>query len=122
MERLNQLPKYQICRVCRNNLNQGCVEQCMPKDDLSWFEFKSGTNLEDLPPLSMMEYSKEMSNNVKKVILGVYISKIVDHLQGRRDERHYIYRAPSSRVSADLKKQSLSNDTKKRDPVYQNKP
>lgn len=83
----SQMPKYQICVYCRNPLNQGCVEECMPKDNLRWFDFKSGTNLEDLPPFPLAEYKTRMSGVVKGMVLALYISKILDYLQGRRDER-----------------------------------
>lgn len=103
-ERLSQLPKYQICGICKNSLNQGCVEECIPQDNLKWFDFKEGTNLEDLLPFSLREFQTCMSNEARKIELAAYISKILDYLQRRRDERQYTYYPRGCRIPEDLKK------------------
>lgn len=118
---LERLPKYLMCVECKNSLNQGCIEQCMPKDDYSWFELKPGTNLEDMPAFPLKEYKTKMSNDVRKVVLGEYVAKIVDHLQGRYHERQYFNHPRSSRIPEDIKGKDISIGSKERDTIYQDK-
>lgn len=76
-------PKYQSCIMCRNRLNQGCIEQCIMADNYKWFTPQKDINLSLMPAFPLEEFILKMPNEVRKIVLALYITKIVDHLQGR---------------------------------------
>lgn len=116
------LPRYSTCRVCRNNLNQVCIEVCVPEDRYTHFEPKSGLTLGDLPPFPRKEFQNGMPSKVRQAVVGLYMEKMVDKLQGRENERPDFYNSTGRRVPTDVQKQDISVGPKTRDTVYQDKP
>jgi hypothetical protein len=116
-----KLPPYSTCRLCRNSMNQACMEICAPKKDYSWFDLKPGINLEDLPRFPLKEFNEEMSSSVRQKVVAVYIAKIVDNLQGVRDERTNLYDPRSRRISKTLQKQGLPFSSERFDPPHQDR-
>jgi hypothetical protein len=115
------MPPYSTCRLCRNSMNQACMEECAPKKDYSWFEPKAGIKIEDLPRFPLEEFNNGMSSTVRQKIVAVYIAKIVDYLQGVRDERTNLYDSRSRRISKTLQKQGLSFGSERNDPAHQDR-
>lgn len=80
------LPPTWCSSICTNSMQDVCVEECAVKKDCSWFEPKEGLNLDDMPRFPYQE-TKEMTKEEKFVSVTIYLSKVVDHLKGVRDER-----------------------------------
>jgi hypothetical protein len=101
------LPPFSTCQLCRNNMSEGCVEECAPAKDYRFFELKKGVNLPEMPRFPLKEFQEEMSPRVRQVVVAIYVSKIVDALQGVQDERPIIYRARGREIPQALKKQGV---------------
>jgi len=66
-------------------MNEICIESCNPKGDCSGFEVKPNLTLDDMPPFPE---TKDMSKEEKFTSVTIYLSKVIDHLQGIEDERY----------------------------------
>jgi len=77
-----QMPPAWCSGICRNAMNEICVEQCAIKKDCSAFEPKPNLKLIDMPSFPLIE-SAEMTKEEKFTSVTIYLSKVVDHLQGR---------------------------------------
>ncbi len=75
------MPPISTCRVCKNNMNQDCVEVCAPARDYSRFELRKGTRLEDLPrfPLAQLD---DMKSIARGRVISLYTSLMFDHMMG----------------------------------------
>jgi hypothetical protein len=87
----NQLPVVQLppawCgSICRNAMNEACVEHCAIKRDCSAFEPKKDLKLIDMPRFPNTE---KMTKEEKFASVTIYLAKVVDHLQGEKDEPSY---------------------------------
>jgi len=80
-----KLPPAWCSSLCRNAMNQKCIEDCAAKRDCSGFELMSDINLMDLPRFPINEIGK-MTREEKLTVIAVYIAKTTDHLQGVSDE------------------------------------
>lgn len=65
-------------------MNQVCIEKCAPKRDCSGFEEKPNLKLADMPHFPK---TADMTREEKFTSVTVYLAKVVDHLQGRDDEK-----------------------------------
>ncbi len=83
-----QLPPPWCGSICRNAMNEVCVEHCALKRDCSGFVLKPGLNLIDLPRFPI-EHISEMTKEEKFTSVAIYVAKIVDHLKGVEDEPSY---------------------------------
>jgi hypothetical protein len=111
-----RLPPTWCASLCRNAMNEKCIEECALKRDCSGFEIKPGINLIDMPrfPIDQME---KMTREEKFTSVAVYVAKTVDHLKGVQDEPKYPpLRRPNydssagGQVSANLKVEDLLPD------------
>ena len=76
------LPPIWCSSICKNAMNEVCVEHCAIKRDCSGFEEKPNLNLSNMPSFPLSE-SSEMTKEEKFTSVTIYLSKVVDHLQGR---------------------------------------
>ena len=85
--------------ICRNAMNEICVESCAIQRDCSAFEPKANLRLSDMPRFPKTE---GMSKEEKFTSVTVYLAKVVDHLQGVEDEpKLLIFPRASQAVSID---------------------
>lgn len=123
------LPPSWCSSICRNSMQDVCVEECAIKRDCSWFEPKEGLNLEDMPRFPFKETS-EMTREEKFVSVTIYLSKVVDHLKGYDDERKFqlhhkrshVNRFRSSQISSPVEVSSLLDGAKEEASLYQAEP
>lgn len=95
-------------------MNEICVENCAIRRDCSGFEPKSNLKLEDMPRFPKTE---GMTRDEKFTSVSIYLSKVVDLLQGVQDEhgtviirRPHINSETSSRVSPTVQIQGVLHD------------
>ena len=81
-EVVHHLPPAWCGSICRNAMNEICVEDCAIKRDCSAFEPKPDLNLSNMPPFPL-KASATMTKEERFTSVTVYLAKIVDHLQGR---------------------------------------
>jgi hypothetical protein len=108
-----QMPPTWCSGLCRNAMNEICVESCAVRRDCSAFDPKPGLDLADMPPFPLEE-SGSMTKEEKFTSVTIYLSKVVDHLQGRKNERifkpiqrHDPHRSPGGQVSANQQSTGL---------------
>jgi len=101
------LPPFSTCQLCRNSMSEGCVEGCAPAKDYRFFELKKGVNLPEMPRFPLKEFQEEMSPRVRQIVVAIYVSKIVDALQGVQDERPNYDYSRSRKVSQTIQIKGL---------------
>ena len=107
-------------------MNEPCVENCAPKRNTSAFVLKKDLTLIDLPPFPNSQWQNGMTPAERQTAAGVYLGKVVDHLQGRenhvwsRSTRPHPHHSRNGRVSQTIKVEGLSDGTARRDPPPQN--
>lgn len=83
MDNLNNkqvfLPPTWCSSICRNAMNEVCIEQCAVERDCSGFEEKPNLELIDMPRFPNTD---DMSREEKFTCVAVYLSKVVEHIQG----------------------------------------
>jgi len=84
------LPPSWCSQICRNALNEVCVENCAAKRDCSGFEEKPNLKLVDMPRFPKTE---GMSREEKFTSVTVYLAKVVEHLQ-EKDVEPICFPAP----------------------------
>ena len=111
-----RLPPTWCSGLCRNAMNEICIESCAVKRDCSGFELKPGINLIDMPRFPIYEIAS-MTKEEKFISVAVYVAKTVDHLKGVQDEsKSSPLRRPNhdsstgSEVSSNLKVEDLLPD------------
>jgi hypothetical protein len=80
-----QMPPTWCSGLCRNAMNEICIEHCAVKRDCSAFEPKPDLELEDMP---RFPETKDMTKEEKYTSVTIYLSKVVDHLQGHESAQH----------------------------------
>jgi len=80
--RVGRFPPTWCASLCRNAMNEICIENCAIKRNCSAFEPKPNLKLIDMPSFPLSE-SAEMTKEEKFTSVTIYLSKVVDHLQGR---------------------------------------
>ena len=108
-----QLPPTWCSGICKNSMNDVCIEECVLDRKAAWFELKPGITLEDLPKYPVND-ANEMTKEEKFTSVVVYLSKVVDHLQGADDGKD-VYLSRGRIVRNNFKKQDLLSSEKKRD-------
>jgi hypothetical protein len=76
-----QLPPAWCGSICRNAMNEVCVENCAIKRDCSAFQPKPNLKLSEMPRFPLEESAK-MSPEERFTSVTIYLAKVVDHLQG----------------------------------------
>ena len=76
------LPPAWCSSICRNAMNEVCVERCAINRDTSAFEPKPDLKLSDMPRFPKTE---GMSKEEKFTSVTVYLAKVIDHLKGIED-------------------------------------
>jgi hypothetical protein len=76
-----RLPPVWCGAICRNAMNEICVESCALKRDCSAFEPKPDLSLSNMPPFPLND-SVTMTKEEKFASVTIYLSKVVDHLTG----------------------------------------
>ena len=77
------LPPLWCGNICRNSMNEMCVEHCAIKRDCSYFEPPRDLKLYQLPPFPK---TTEMTRAEKFTVVALYLERIVSHLQTSEDE------------------------------------
>lgn len=75
------MPPAWCSGICRNAMNEICIEVCALKRDCSGFEPKPNLRLDDLPRFPLQE-SLKMTKEEKFTSVAVYLSAVVDELKG----------------------------------------
>ncbi|MCP4425764.1 MAG: hypothetical protein GY803_14815 [Chloroflexi bacterium] len=120
------LPPNWCSQICRNSMNEVCIEGCAPNRKTTQFELKKDVNLSMLPPFPFREWQEDMNPAERKTVAGLYLSKIVDRLQGRennvwtRSTRPDPDRYRNDRVSKAVKVESVSRIVKEGDTLHSN--
>jgi hypothetical protein len=91
------LPPAWCGAICRNAMNEICIEHCAVERDCSAFEPKPNLKLADMPRFPLKE-SADMTKEEKFTSVTVYLAKVIDHLQGTEEEPPVIL-PRASRVS-----------------------
>ena len=111
------LPPSRACGVCKNRLNDVCVEGCAPAGDFKDFDPDMTIPLERLPNLSLQEF-RELPGQMRADWVFVEHQAIRRQLNG--DELGpFIYSKRSKRVPSYQQEPSLSSNPEKEVAVYQ---
>ena len=92
-----QMPPAWCSAICRNAMNEICIEHCAVERDCSAFEPKPNLKIADMPRFPLKE-STGMTKEEKFTSVTVYLAKVIDHLQGAVEETPVIL-PRASRVS-----------------------
>jgi hypothetical protein len=91
-----QMPPTWCSALCRNAMNEICIEDCAIKRDCSAFEEKPNLNLSNMP---RFPETNGMTKEEKFTSVTVYLSKVIDHLQGKESEPNHMVFHGTSRVA-----------------------
>jgi hypothetical protein len=121
-EPIHHMPPQWCGAICRNAMNQICIEQCAPNRDTSGFELKKGISLDDMPRFPIEGISK-LTAQERLIVVSVYLAKVVDCLQGVKDEPEFIRRphfdrTAGSQVSSDFKEQGILHGLQETNPNH----
>lgn len=99
------LPPVWCSSICRNAMNDICVEHCAIKRDTSGFVPKPDLTLDEMPRFPKTE---GMTREEKFTSVTIYLAKVVDHIKGIENEhRTFVVRrerkiAPAVEVVSSL--------------------
>jgi len=97
------LPPLWCSSICRNAMNEVCVEHCAVKRDCSGFDPKPNLKLADMPRFPLRE-SANMTREEKFTLVTIYLAKLVDHINGVEEENNWtIYQTPHVAVPDQMK-------------------
>lgn len=82
-EKALRMPPTWCSSICRNSMNEVCIERCAVNRDCSGFEVRPNLRLIDMP---RFPETKDMTREEKFASVTIYLAKVVDHLQGEKDE------------------------------------
>ena len=118
------LPPAWCGSICRNAMNEICIEHCAIERDTSAFEPRQNLKLADMPRFPKTE---GMTKEEKFTSVTVYLSKVVDHLQGVEHGESFVsYPRPNPngstgrRISPNIQVKDLLPDIQKANSSYQN--
>src|SRR5215212_8357521 len=96
------LPPAWCSAICRNAMNEICIEHCAVGRDCSAFEPKPNLKLADMPQFPLKE-SADMTKEEKFTSVTVYLAKVIDHLQGSEEETPVtLPRASRANISTEI--------------------
>ena len=93
------MPPAWCSGICRNAMNEVCIEHCAIKRDCSAFEENPNLKLIDMP---RFPETKDMTKEEKFISVTIYLSKVIDHLQGNEFETNHMVFQGTSRVASVL--------------------
>ena len=105
MKEVLHLPPVWCSQICRNAMNEICVENCAIKRDCSGFEEKPNLKLADLPRFPK---TNGMSREEKFTSVTVYLAKVVDHLTGVEDEKRTVVIRPPVKPEIIVKPKAIA--------------
>jgi hypothetical protein len=113
------LPPSRACGICRNRMNQSCVEECAPEGDYRYFEPDLDRPIDTLPKLTFQEYL-ELPGSMKGKWLFVQLTKLQEALDGTTIELGpAVYRHRSGKIPEALKVAGVFDDSPEKVTVYQ---
>ena len=74
-----QLPPIWCSQICRNAMNELCIESCAIKRNCSGFDPRPNLSLLDIPGFPSTE---NMSREERFASVVFYLSKVIEYLQG----------------------------------------
>lgn len=80
-----QLPPLWCSAICRNAMNEICVESCAIGKNMSGFDPKPNISLLDMPRFPINDTS-EMTKEERFTVVAIYLAKLVDYFQGVENE------------------------------------
>jgi hypothetical protein len=114
--------------ICDNAYHDICMEGCALKRDASRFSPKEEFALTDLPPFPLKEWQEDLTQQERQAVAGVYLAKMVDHIQGRvpdvwtRNTRPDPDGSRDCRISPNVQVESLRNDPEEGDSPSEDRP
>ncbi len=122
-----RLPPTWCSLICENAMNELCIEKCAPNRSTTQFVLKKDVYLSTLPPFPFRAWQEEMNPAERKTVAGLYLAKIVDHLQGRENDVWTRSTRPdpdrgrrNSRVPKTIAIQDVLDNTAEGDSAYSN--
>lgn len=115
-EQYTVLPPVWCGQICRNAMNDQCIESCAVKRDCSAFVPKPQMRLVDMP---RFPDTSAMTREEKFTSVAFYLAKVIEHLQGVKDEyipvyhRPHLHRSRSSALPENLQGKALLPDCPK---------
>lgn len=82
MERKDYIPPEWCKPICQNSGNVACTLYCAKNREAEYFLPKD----KPMPPFPYGQWRWDMSPQERQVAVGYYLSKIVEHLTGAKDE------------------------------------
>jgi hypothetical protein len=101
------LPPAWCAELCRQAINEVCIESCSIRRDCSGFEMKKGLRLEEMSHYPLGEFIGEMTPKERTIAIGVYVFAIVENLKEGKNGRVYLYDSGNSQVFENQQKQNL---------------
>ena len=99
-----EMPPSRICGVCRNRMNEVCVEECALCKDYKHFDPDFSRPFESIPKITIEEY-RELNGRAKGEWMFYRLEKLIAFMGGE-DGRDTHYPA-SRRLPKDFKEQGL---------------
>jgi hypothetical protein len=94
-----RLPIPACAAICKNAMNEVCIEECAPKRDCSSFE----SNNLSLPEMPQYPETQDLTWKERFVIEEAYLKKTIDFIQGRK--------APKNDPSRNFKRRPLHHSS-----------
>jgi hypothetical protein len=80
---MKELPQPACSAICRNAMNETCIERCTPLRDCSSFEVRDIS----LPDMPRYPDTSNLTWKERFVIQEAYTLKITEYLQGSKNEQ-----------------------------------
>lgn len=116
------LPPSRACGICRNRMNEVCLENCAPEKKYGSFEPDMTRPLDKLPTLTFKEYL-ELPGAMKGRWLFIQQTKLIEFMKGEDNgrippPRPYSNHTRSRGVSSNLQEQDLLPGGEKEDTPH----
>ena len=112
------MPPSRACSICRNRMNDICLDNCAPRETYQYFEPNMEMDADLFPKLSIEEY-RELNGKMKGEWLFVQQTKLME-VQNGTDGR-YFNSARSRRVSKALQEQNIPDGAAEQDPLREDR-
>ena len=115
------MPPSRACGVCRNRMNDVCLNECAPVADFKDFDPDMRRVLVTFPKLTYQEYL-ELPASMKGKWLFVMQTKLVEAINGDDNLRPLTYRQRSCRIPTHQQEPGLLPGSSKGNTIYQAEP
>lgn len=102
-EREINMPPSRACGICRNRMNEVCLEECAPDGDYEHFDPNMNRPTETFPNLSLEEY-RHLTGKMKGEWLFIQQTKILEAING---EPRHTYYPRSRRIPKNFRRQDV---------------